>query len=215
LSQPYDPSLADQGQTPAGGQFAEWPNGSASGGQRDGSGAADQPGSDGPALPRICLPAGGGAIDLELEAVSCSKAARCVAAGQYVQDVHGSAPGQAIRPAAAAWDGTAWTVRKLPRLAPGETGQLNGVSCGPAAGCLAVGEYITTVGDVRELADAWNGQIWSSVKVTSLSSVFSDLAGIDCTGASRCLAVGEVTTQRALSALWDGSAWRSENAIDP
>lgn len=153
--------------------------------------------------------------DLELEAVSCSKAARCVAAGRYVQDVHGSAPGQAIRPAADAWDGTAWTVRKLPQLAPGETGQLNGVSCGPAAGCMAVGEYITTVGDVRELADAWTGQNWSSVKVTSLSSVFSDLAGIDCTGASRCLAVGEVTTQRALSALWDGSAWRSENAIDP
>jgi RHS repeat-associated protein len=62
LSQPYDPSLADQGQAPAGGQFAEWPNGSASGGQRDGRGAADQPGSDGPALPRITLPAGGGAI---------------------------------------------------------------------------------------------------------------------------------------------------------
>jgi hypothetical protein len=61
----------------------------------------------------------------------------------------------------------------------------------------------------------WNGQNWSSAKITSLSSLFSDLSGIDCTGASLCLAVDEVTTQRALSALRNGSAWRSENAINP
>jgi hypothetical protein len=155
--------------------------------------------------------------NMELDSVSCTRTVRCVAAGQYV---HGGNPfgpvaGQTIRPAAQVWNGKTWIVRKPPRLAKGQTGLLYGVSCAAGSRCMAVGEYITTAGAVRELADAWNGRAWSSVRITSLSSPFSDLFGIDCTGPARCLAVGEVTAGRTLTARWNGSSWHSQNAVNP
>jgi hypothetical protein len=80
---------------------------------------------------------------------------------------------------------------------------------------MAVGDYITTAGDVRELAVSWDNHSWRPVKITSLSSVFSDLFAITCDSASRYMAVGQVATQRTMSAQWNGSTWRSQNAVNP
>ncbi len=157
--------------------------------------------------------------DMELDSVSCTRTTRCVAAGQYVHSGTGfpftPKAGDTISPAAQMWNGKTWIVRKPPLLARGQTGQLNGVSCPAASRCMAVGEYITTAGAVRELADDWNGRAWRSVRITSLSSLLSDLLGIDCTRTARCMAVGEVTVARTLAAQWNGSSWHSQNAINP
>lgn len=142
--------------------------------------------------------------NMELDSISCTRTIRCVAAGS-----------EAGSPVAQVWNGKTWVVRKPPRLARGQTGLLNGVSCPAASRCMAVGEYITTAGAVRELADAWNGRAWRSVPITSLSSPFSDLFGIDCTATARCMAVGQVTVGRTLTAQWNGSSWHSQNAVNP
>jgi hypothetical protein len=46
-------------------------------------------------------------------------------------------------------------------------------------------------------------------------SFFTDLLGITCTSASNCIAVGEVSTQRATAARWNGKSWSSMNARNP
>jgi hypothetical protein len=144
--------------------------------------------------------------NMEFDAVSCSGTSRCAAAGQYV---HGGNPvnvpqaGDTLRPAAGIWNGTSWTVRQLPPLASGQTGQLNGVACGSPSACMAVGEYITTAGEVRELADTWDNRSWQPVKIASLSTLFGDLFAITCGPASRCTAAGQVAIQRTLSAQWN------------
>ena len=163
--------------------------------------------------------------NIELDSVSCARTIRCVATGQYVHGiewppvlptyVNPDNAGKTISPAAQVWNGTTWIVRKPPRLARGQTGLLNGVSCPAASRCMAVGEYTTTAGAVRQLADAWNGRAWSSVRITSLSSLFSDLSGIDCTATARCTAAGQVAVGRTLAARWNGSSWHSRNAVNP
>jgi hypothetical protein len=153
----------------------------------------------------------------QFSSVSCVSARQCVAVGDRAYALAGI-----LTPMAETWNGRSWHSRIQPvQPGPGQAGELNAVACTSPAACLAVGAtvylpltapFVVTVG---ESIQAWHSGSWTKIKVISLSSFFTDLLGISCTSASSCLAVGEVSTQRAMAAQWNGKSWHAMNALTP
>jgi hypothetical protein len=142
-----------------------------------------------------------------LKSVSCSSAAKCVAAGEYEL-------GGAGRPATfiEQWDGKSWKV--VPSSDPARSySALQGVSCASATDCSAVGTYATPKGrftyPTETLAERWNGTKWSIVPSPSPGANVSELAGVSCWGATHCFAVGaaSASNQTTLTERWDGTKW--------
>lgn len=95
-----------------------------------------------------------GDTEAELRGVSCTSAVRCVAVG-----AHGTAKTGAAT--ALAWNGSKWTVLKVPGPGAGKAAVFDSVSCPVNGTCIATGE----TGKVSEpaesqLAGHWNGRTW-------------------------------------------------------
>jgi hypothetical protein len=97
----------------------------------------------------------------QLTAVSCTAAARCMAAGNStgIEGTKGSGP------YAEAWNGASWRLLTVP--GPGSLAYyglgLAGVSCAKTPSCIAVGGFFTNPGvnsRSSTLAEAWNGIRW-------------------------------------------------------
>ena len=112
-----------------------------------------------------------------LSAVSCASTSACVAVGlSYGAD---SKP----RPLVERWDGSSWSVQRLPRL--GDAEALDGVSCASSTDCMAVGYGRALV------AAHWNGARWRAQRISFRDRAGrpNALAGVACTP-GRCVAVG-------------------------
>jgi hypothetical protein len=95
-----------------------------------------------------------GATSTQLNAVSCTSATACQAAGTY------SLPSG--NPALAeGWNGTAWALEKTPAISGSTFTTLTGISCAGASLCWAAGEWIGSGGTATPLLDKWNGKTWS------------------------------------------------------
>ncbi len=148
-------------------------------------------------------------LGAQFSSVSCVSASQCVAVGSRTE-----LPRVALIPMAETWNGHSWHSHIQPvQPDSGQAGELNAVACTSAA-CLAVGATVGP-GTVGESIQAWHGGTWTKIKVTSLSSSFTDLLGISCASATSCLAVGEVSIQRAMAAQWNGKSWHAMNALNP
>jgi hypothetical protein len=105
------------------------------------------------------------------------------------------------------WNGTSWTIVATPAFAAGSGGGLSGVMCESASSCFAVGAAGPTLQDNNILAEHWDGTSWTIVASPVPAGAYSsDLAGIDCPSATRCLAVGTALSS-ALLELWNGTSW--------
>src|SRR6476661_3698430 len=73
--------------------------------------------------------------------------------------------------------------------------ELYGASCTSASACTAVGDYVTSTGASKTLAEHWNGTAWA-VQSTPTPSGAADsfLQDVACTSASACTAVGYYAT---------------------
>lgn len=98
---------------------------------------------------------------ISLSGVSCPTAARCFAVGAY-----GSSSGQGLT-LAQEWNGSSWRLLKPVNPANNEGSSLVSVACPRTASCVAVGSFLSKSGDVRTLAEAWNGTAWRLMKPTS------------------------------------------------
>jgi len=78
-----------------------------------------------------------GAIINILNAVSCASASACVAVGGYTNS------SGVTRPLVESWNGSSWSVVPSPSPHPADN-FVFGVSCGSAAACTAVGQYINS-----------------------------------------------------------------------
>ena len=110
---------------------------------------------------RLPWPKGG---DSYLTGVSCARAGSCATAGGQNMALH--AVPLTGKAAAATWNGTAWTIARLPALHPGRSDVFNSVSCPTAAQCVAVGQYgpnKTQLG--TGWAGIWNGKTWKQAAV--------------------------------------------------
>ncbi len=144
----------------------------------------------------------------ELHAVTCTSVSNCWAVGDS-----SSNPVQASE--VLHWNGSAWTLAATPNPADASGGHdiLFGVTCVSATDCWAVGEYGASIRQHRTLALHWNGSAWAQVAMPnpggSPGAWF--LAGVSCTAASNCWAVGHHSRPHGdnvnMALRWNGKSW--------
>lgn len=154
-----------------------------------------------------------------LLAVSCTALNACMAVGQ-------SGSGAL----AEQWNGSTWTVQPLPAPVTGHvvlSAVLSGVSC-TASSCIAVGRDVyeicnngqATCNCVQSpgcrivhaaLTEQWNGSAWI-VQSSPATPGGNGLAGVACTAANSCVAVGPALSGgTAVAEIWNGSNWTLES----
>jgi hypothetical protein len=96
------------------------------------------------------------------------------------------------------------------------------VSCtGKEKSCVAVGNYWNENGTPLTLVESWNGSAWSIVSspdVASKDNYSNSLAGVSCTGATGCMAVGSTSSgqgDQTLAEAWDGTSWTIGTSPNP
>lgn len=158
----------------------------------------------------IPVPSGGSTS--ELSSVNC--VAACAAVGSFETE-DGTTTAYITR-----WNGTSWAQESAPVPAGATSTKLEELSCTSSTACFAVGSYVDENEVKKSLAMHWNGSLWSlkSVPIPSGAGL-SELAGIACTTATDCVAVGsfvnssEVT--KTLAVVWNGSSWSIVSTPEP
>jgi hypothetical protein len=89
---------------------------------------------------------------LTLNGVSCTSPAQCIAVGNWSPQ-SSDTPVYAL---AEAWNGTAWALQSVPNPAGSTFTNLNGVTCGSADQCVAVGNYAAKTAAVT-LVERYSG----------------------------------------------------------
>jgi len=123
--------------------------------------------------------------DTYLNTVSCPAPGTCTAVGNT------GAPATLVENLKAG----KWTVTGSPN--PGKGGSLSGVWCAATTACSAVGQYTTSSGNGRTMAEGWNGNTWTVQPApVAAAGAFqvNGLTGVSCVAASWCMASGENLT---------------------
>ncbi len=116
----------------------------------------------------------------DLEGVTCTSAAFCMAAGE--------AYGPAV---AETWNGAQWTTTAAPELSDVTDGSLKGASCVSPTDCTVVGYgHSKDQGTTVTLAERWDGVSWSEETTPREGERPSELTGVSCVALSECTAVG-------------------------
>jgi hypothetical protein len=153
-----------------------------------------------------------------LTGVSCTAPRACMAVGTYYAPFVGAVA------FAERWNGTKWTMRKLPRVAE-QTG-FNSVSCTSAHACSAAGFLVNGIGDTQPLplAEVWNGSRWTAHHVLlPTGAPNGTLSAISCTADSACTATGTGMTANGdplangqpLADRWNGTRWTAQTTVPP
>jgi hypothetical protein len=130
----------------------------------------------------VASPNVGGQYKSALNAVSCTSATFCMAAGVWEHS-----PGASL---SERWNGSTWTIAPVSNPAGWTFSRLSSVSCASATNCFAVGNWRSGSGPGLTLIVHWNGAGWTVVPSPNPSgSPSSALAGLSCVVA-RCTAVG-------------------------
>ncbi len=109
----------------------------------------------------------------------------------------------------------AWGSAAAPTESAPLTASLAGVSCSSPTNCFAVGSSSpSNARSARTLTERWNGTTWSKVASPNVAgSVVNRLAGVSCTSAKSCFAVGYTSTATTgatadvLLTRWNGNTW--------
>ncbi|MDT4996031.1 MAG: hypothetical protein QOD45_99 [Pseudonocardiales bacterium] len=151
-------------------------------------------------------PAPAGAVGSHLRGVSCVQQA-CTAVGEYMDSVG------VLWAFAEQWTSSGWHVQRAPTPGHATGSQLSAVWCTSSSVCTAVGYYNTRAGVQTTLAEVWNGTSWEiEHPAVPDGAVASQLAGVVCTSANGCTAVGSYVNQvgatftlaeRRVGTTWD------------
>jgi hypothetical protein len=153
-----------------------------------------------------------GGNNIDLRALSCPAATRCVAVGFGGQ-------GTLRKTLVESWSGKRWSVARSPNRRPShDYDDLNSVSCASPRFCVAVGTYglqiRTRLSSSKTLVEMWNGTRWSVVpsRNAGLPSDFDFLNSVACYSPTFCIAVGSYANyggsiERTLVEHWNGRAW--------
>jgi len=155
--------------------------------------------------------------DPSLASVSCPSTTSCFAVG----------PGRAITGESLVehWDGSAWSVMPIAKLAGSTEASFYGVACPSPTSCFAVGFFQPGVdAPLQTLIEHWDGSAWSVMTSPSPSGALpAVLAHVSCPSVTSCFAVGsysppKVGGSRSLVERWNGTTWStvaSANAQSP
>jgi len=151
--------------------------------------------------PHSAVPPGSG-----LNGVECTSSSNCLAVGAAATSSGGALP------LTERWNGTKWAVIPSPRPKGSVMTFLGGISCTSAVACTVVGEQHSVSGNVRTVAERWNGVKWHIQVTANPVGVDSSLSGVSCTGSASCIAVGVLFDQFGNPAgqfaeRWNGASW--------
>lgn len=155
-------------------------------------------------------PLGAGDPQADLSSVACSSATSCTAVGWA------NGPSNNQVPVLITWDGVAWTVQPTP-LPPGVSGGiLTSVSCAPAGGCGAVGEYFTST-TAPALLVTGSGATWQAATAPQLDTETASSIPFDtisCPVAGWCLTAGARYGSRSSLVVYAGygTHWTATSA---
>lgn len=142
-----------------------------------------------------------------LNGVSCSPSAVCVTVGEYSY-AHGD---YAL---AEGWTEGKWSMQATPEPLNANESRLLSVACRPLEneGCIAVGYFKESGGDIRKLAETWNAKekSWS----LALSGLREDgeLTSVACYSPTACMAVGHTSSYGLpVAEQWNGKEWSEES----
>lgn len=142
-----------------------------------------------------------------LAGITCTSTTECFSVGNYD-------PGTGITlPLIERWTSSTWRQQTAATPPANHNGvSLNGIGCSSNSACTAVGSYYDSNFDQWALVQRWDGSNWSSQTfVRPTGSISTSLAGVACTGASACIAVGywvdNLLVSHPLAASWNGSSW--------
>jgi hypothetical protein len=149
----------------------------------------------------------------DLDAVSCSSGAVCMAVGFSQQKFGGpDSPSVPVPLAERKMAGSPWVIEPTPDP-DGQSGDmLTSVSCPTATACLAVGS------SDRMLAESWDGSSWSVQDPANPDG--GSFSGVSCASATSCTAVGETAPDTdgqtaTLAEHWDGTSWTVQATPNP
>jgi len=119
------------------------------------------------------------------------------------------------------WASPTWTLESIPIPAEAKSSQLDGIDCIWSNFCVAVGNYTTGGGSIKNLALFWNGTEWKLQTLTDPEgAVQSTLLDASCTPSpNRCTAVGawknSAGEQFTMAYRFDGSTWTLQSTPNP
>jgi hypothetical protein len=146
-----------------------------------------------------------GGYDYSLAGVSCASATNCTAVGGY-DLLTGGVPVTL----AEHWNGSVWKVQATANRPSAAGSAFEGVSCGSAISCTAVG-YDYENSSINMLVEHWNGSTWSIQATPDPSGgSYPSYYGVSCSSATSCVAVGGYLATgnwQPLAEYWNGSGW--------
>lgn len=140
--------------------------------------------------------------------VSCASAARCLFVGDHFAGQQGPSANLAE-----AWNGRSWHIITTTGPAGAAFSLLTDVACPTTSFCLVVGQAGST-SHAQATAYTWrNRTTWRGIAVPHPRHArSSDLSGVACVDASRCMAVGDYTSARGVNlpfaARWHEGQWK-------
>lgn len=144
-----------------------------------------------------------------LSAVWCASASSCVAVGTSNPGTENPVAGH---PLAETWNGKGWKAVPVRLPAGAASGGLLGLSCVRPTSCVAVGFWGKGFTG-HELAESWNGKIWTPSEPPAKASEQTELMGVSCPSAKTCVAVGIYEPNLNLGLIaavveqWNGVKW--------
>lgn len=149
----------------------------------------------------------------QLTGVSCTSIKSCIAVG------HSSLQNQ-YRNISLTWDGTSWKNRSTPQ--PGTAADdLDAVSCigtGLSDSAAAGDETSRNLQSDHTSIVHWNGSSWSVRGTPAAAAPQESFAGVSCSSASRCVAVGDESDGVQTLVLADSfskGSWSADRVPDP
>jgi hypothetical protein len=157
----------------------------------------------------------------DLASVSCANTTYCFAVGVDTNVAGGSGLGSKSYTLIERWNGSAWSIATSPN--PGASySALSSVSCPTATSCVAVGSFFSSgKGPLSQsLIVRWNGTTWARVASADPATArVTSLAGVSCTSAMNCFAVGGAAPGNSvytpLVKSLAGTTWSNTAAPNP
>jgi hypothetical protein len=142
------------------------------------------------------IPSPAGAVDTQLDGISCTSGTSCIAVGDYYN-------GTDTVTLAEAWNGSTWTIQTTPNPAGSVSAGLDGISCSSATACVAVGSGF---------AEGWDGSTWSLQTIAKpQGGTRPGLSRVSCSSSTACTAVGisyHEGVGNAAAEAWNGTSWK-------
>ena len=154
----------------------------------------------------------------ELDGLSCTSAANCLAVGTYLAATSTSSAkvlNEILR-----WNGRKWVMASTPEpggMSKASSNELIGVTCSSASDCWAVGGVGGSIFTESALNQAlhWNGKMWSHVSTPNPAGRggkrSNTLEAVRCVTSANCWAVGDMVNSSGIERNeilhWNGAKW--------